>query len=205
MDLNASARQAARQRWMEKDANYRSASLKFWNKETTGQRGLNTAAIGFSRAMSNDLQRALYVQGQSRQQYENLFTKFYAQGGDMVGKQEGRSRTAGRKGLLALTRVRGALNNAVRNEYGANMARRQQARLRQYQAARAKAINAIGVRPEYGAPVLMPPSNRLGGALQLASTALSIATPFLPGGGIHTLFTQGGSQLAPLQAFAPIV
>ena len=205
MDLNASARQQAKKRWMEKDANYRSACLKFWNRETTGQRGLNTATIGFSRAMSNDLQRALYVQGQARQQYETTFAKYYAQGGDIIGKQEGRSRTAGRKGLLALTRVRGALNNALRNEYGANMARRQQARLRQYQAARAKAINAIGVRPEYGAPVLMPPSNRLGGALQLASQALSIATPFLPGGGIHTLFTQSGSQLAPLQAFAPIV
>ena len=205
MDKNAGDRMAARQRWMEKDANYRSASLKFWNKETTGQRGLNTATIGFSRAMSNDLQRALYVQGQARQQYETTFAKYYAQGGDIIGKQEGRSRTAGRKGLLALTRVRGALNNAVRNEYGANMARRQQARLRQYQAARAKSINAIGVRPEYGAPGLMPPSNRLGGALQLASQALSIATPFLPGGGIHTLFTQSGSQLAPLQAFAPIV
>ena len=198
MDLNASARQQAKQRWMEKDANYRSASLKFWNKETTGQRGLNTATIGFSRAMSNDLQRALYVQGQARQQYETTFAKYFAQGGDIIGKQEGRSRTAGRKGLLALTRARGALNNAVRNEYGANMARRQQARLRQYQAARAKAINAIGVRPEYGAPVLMPPSNRLGGALQLASQALSIATPFLPGGGIHTLLTKQAAE-APLK------
>ena len=175
MDANAGARMAARQRWMEKDANYRSASLKFWNKETTGQRGLNTATIGFSRAMSNDLQRALYVQGQARQQYESAFAKYFAQGGDIVGKQEGRSRTAGRKGLLALTRARGALNNAVRNEYGPNMSRRQQARLRQYQVARAKAINSIGVRPEYGAPVLMPPTNRLGGALQLATQAVSLA------------------------------
>ncbi len=190
MDLNASARQQAKQRWMEKDANYRSASLKFWNRETTGQRGLNTATIGFSRAMSNDLQRALYVQGQARQQYETLFSKFYAQGGDMRGKQEGRSRTAGRKGLLALTRARGALNNAVRNEYGPNMARRYQARLRQYQSARAKAINAIGVRPEYGAPVLMPPSNRLGGALQIASQIASLYTTISgfsgPGGGFDT-------------------
>ena len=186
MDLNASARQAARQRWMEKDANYRSASLKFWNRETTGQRGLNTATIGFSRAMSNDLQRALYVQGQSRQQYENLFTKFYAQGGDMVGKQEGRSRTAGRKGLLALTRARGALNNAVRNEYGPNMARRYQARLRQYQGARAKAVNAVGVRPEYGAPVLMPPTNRLGGALQIASQIAGLVSAFNGLGGANT-------------------
>ena len=198
MDLNAGARQQARQRWMEKDANYRSASLKFWNRETTGQRGLNTATIGFSRAMSNDLQRALYVQGQARQQYENAFAKFYSQGGDMVGKQEGRSRTAGRKGILALTRVRGALNNAVRNEYGPNMARRYQARLKRFGSEKAKAINAIGVRPEYGAPVLMPPSNRLGGALQIASTALSIATPFLPGGGIHTLLTKQAAE-APLR------
>ena len=186
MDLNASARQQAKQRWMEKDANYRSASLKFWNRETTGQRGLNTATIGFSRAMSNDLQRALYVQGQSRQQYENLFTKFYAQGGDMVGKQEGRSRTAGRKGLLALTRARGALNNAVRNEYGPNMARRYQARLRQYQGARAKAVNSVGVRPEYGAPVLMPPTNRLGGALQIASQIAGLVSAFNGLGGANT-------------------
>ncbi len=190
MDANAGARMAARQRWMEKDANYRSASLKFWNKETTGQRGLNTATIGFSRAMSNDLQRALYVQGQARQQYESAFTKYFAQGGDIVGKQEGRSRTAGRKGLLALTRARGALNNAVRNEYGPNMARRQQARLRQYQVARAKAINSIGVRPEYGAPVLMPPTNRLGGALQLATQTVSLASG-LGVGNAQGIFTGG--------------
>ena len=192
MDLNASARQQARQRWMEKDANYRSASLKFWNKETTGQRGLNTATIGFSRAMSNDLQRALYVQGQARQQYETTFANYFAKGGDIVGKQEGRSRTAGRKGLLALTRVRGALNNAVRNEYGVNMARRQQARLKMFQSQKAKAINSIGVRPEYGAPVLMPPSNRLGGALQIATQVASLGS---------TQFTSGGSTIFEMLGF----
>ena len=62
------------------------------------------------------------------------------------------------------------------------MARRQQARLRQYQAARAKAINSIGVRPEYGAPVLMPPSNRLGGALQIATQVASLGSTQLAGG-----------------------
>lgn len=190
MDLNASARQQAKQRWMEKDANYRSASLKFWNRETTGQRGLNTATIGFSRALSNDLQRALYVQGQARQQYESAFAKFYSQGGDIKGKEGGRSRTAGRKGLLALTRVRGALNNAVRNEYGPNMARRYQARLKMYQSQKAKVVNAIGVRPEYGAPVLMPPSNRLGGALQIATQVASLGS-MTPTGG-DTIFKMLG-------------
>lgn len=190
-DLNAGSRRAARQRWMEKDANFRSASLKFWNRETTGQRGLNTATIGLSKGFSNDLQRALYVQGKSRQQYENVFAKYWAEGGDIKAKQGGRSRTAGRKGLLALTRARGMLNNAVRNEFGPNMARRTQARLHQYGTVKAKAINAIGVRPEYGAPVLMPPSNRLGGALQLASQILSIGS-FAPTSSGKTIFQHMG-------------
>ena len=176
VDANAAARNAAKQRWLEKDANFRSASLKFWNRETSAQRGLESATLGYSRALSNDFQRALYIQGQARQQYESAVAKFLAEGGDMKAREGGRSRTAGRKGVLALTRARGALNNAVRQEFGANMARRQQARLRQYQTYRAKAIESVGARPEYGAPVLMPPSDRLSGALSIASSMISIAS-----------------------------
>ena len=45
----------------------------------------------------------------------------------------------------------------------------------------------------------MPPTNRLGGALQVASTALSVATPFLPGGGIHKLFTPKVTDLTDIK------
>ena len=40
MDANAGARRAARERWMQKDAKYRSQSLKFWNRETSAVRGM---------------------------------------------------------------------------------------------------------------------------------------------------------------------
>ena len=56
MDANAAARNAARQRWMEKDAKYRSDSLKFFNKETSAQRGMQRVATGYSKAISNDYQ-----------------------------------------------------------------------------------------------------------------------------------------------------
>ena len=54
------------------------------------------------------------------------------------------------------------------------MARRFTARKREYQVGLAKIRNTVGVRPEYGAPVLMPPSDRLSGALSIASQVMSI-------------------------------
>ena len=76
VDANAAARNAAKQRWMEKDARYRSESLKFFNRETTAQRGLALAAKGYSRDISDDYQRALYVQGRARAQYESVYMKY---------------------------------------------------------------------------------------------------------------------------------
>ena len=67
MDANAAARNAARQRWMEKDAKYKSESLKFWNREAQAVKNQNLAARGLSRAISNDYQNALYVQGKARE------------------------------------------------------------------------------------------------------------------------------------------
>ena len=65
VDANAAARNAAKQRWMEKDAKYRSESLKFFNREAQAVRGMQRIGTGFSRAISNDYQRARYVQGQA--------------------------------------------------------------------------------------------------------------------------------------------
>ena len=79
MDANASARMQARQRWMEKDAKFRSDSLKFWNRETSAQRGMDRAATGYSRGISDDYQRALYVQGQGRQAYQQGYIKYLKQ------------------------------------------------------------------------------------------------------------------------------
>ena len=174
VDANAAARNAARQRWMEKDAKYRSESLKFWNRETSAVRGMQRAATGYSRAISNDYQRALYVQGQARKAYQAGFIKYQQTKGSV--DEGGRDRRARSKGLVALTRARGQLENAVQKEFGVQMQRRYRARLLQKQNFQAKTREALGIRPEYGAPVLMPPSDRLSGALSIASSVISIAS-----------------------------
>jgi len=188
VDANAAARNAARQRWMEKDAKYRSESLKFWNRETSAVRGMQRAATGYSRAISNDYQRALYVQGQARKAYQAGFIKYQQTKGSV--DEGGRDRRAKRKGLVALTRARGQLDNAVQKEFGVQMQRRYRARLLKMQNFQAQTREALGIRPEYGAPVLMPPSDRLSGALSIASSVISIAS------GLQGLGAFGGAKSA---------
>ena len=173
VDANAAARNAARQRWMEKDAKYRSESLKYWNRETSAVRGMQRAATGYSRAISNDYQRALYVQGQARKAYQAGFIKYQQTKGSV--DEGGRDRRAKKKGLVALTRARGQLDNAVQKEFGVQMQRRYRARLLKMQNFQAKTRQSLGIRPEYGAPVMMPPSDRLSGALSIAGSVISIA------------------------------
>ena len=174
VDANAAARNAARQRWMEKDAKYRSESLKFWNRETSAVRGMQRAATGYSRAISNDYQRALYVQGQARKAYQAGFIKYQQTKGSV--DEGGRDRRARSKGLVALTRARGQLETAVQKEFGVQMQRRYRARLLKMQNFQAQTRQSLGIRPEYGAPVLMPPSDRLSGALSIASQVIGIVS-----------------------------
>ena len=188
VDANAAARNAARQRWMEKDAKYRSESLKYWNRETSAIRGMQRAATGYSRAISNDYQRALYVQGQARKAYQAGFIKYQQTKGSV--DEGGRDRRAKRKGLVALTRARGQLDNAVQKEFGIQMQRRYRARLLKMQSVQAKTRESLGIRPEYGAPVMMPPSDRLSGALSIAGSIISIA------GGLKGLGAFGGVKSA---------
>ena len=64
---------------------------------------------------------------------------------------------------------------------------------RRFLAANARARESLGVPAAYGAPVMMPPTNRLGGALQIASQVASIYSGF--GGGPLSF---GGPKLGPL-------
>ena len=178
VDANASARNAAKQRWLQKDAKYRSESLKFFNREAQAVRKKGENTRGYSIEISNDLERARYVQGQALKAYEKGFISYQTNKATAQARQAGRSRTAGRASMLGLLRSQGTLESSVRNEFGINMQRRYRARLAKLQNEQAKAINTLGVRPEYGAPVLMPPSDRLSGALQIASQVASIVSGF---------------------------
>ena len=178
VDANASARQAAKQRWMEKDAKYRSESLKYFNREAQAVRKKGENTRGYSIEISNDLERARYVQGQALKAYEKGFISYQSNKASAIGKQAGRSRTAGRASMLGLLRSQGTLEASVRNEFGINMQRRYRARLAKLQNQQAQARNTLGVKPEYGAPVLMPPSDRLSGALSIASQIAGIVSGF---------------------------
>ena len=193
VDANASARHAAKQRWMEKDAKYRSDSLKYFNRETAAERGMQRTATGYSRAISNDYQRALYTQGKARRQYEKGYIKYLKSKGTVDEGGRARRRTTG---LREITAMKGALENAVAYEFGPNMQRRYRARLTQMQNQQAKVRNNLGLLPEYGAPVLMPPSDRLSGALSIASQIASIVGAFKGLGGANT--TQLDYQINPI-------
>ena len=185
VDANAGARYAARQRQMEKEAKYQSDSLKFWNRETSAVKGMQRVATGYSRSISDDYQRALYAQGQARRNYESGYIK-YLQAKQTVD-EGGRSRRRS-TGRVAILRAKGALDNAVREEFGTQMQRRYRGRLLQMQTEQSKVRNKLGIRPEYGAPVLMPPSDRLSGALSIASQVAGIYSGF---GGTNILETLG--------------
>ena len=75
--------------------------------------------------------------------------------------QGGRARSFRRSGeLMNLLFAKGALRNKVRNQYGRNQALNYQRNLRKKQSMDAKNRKTLGFTPEYGAPVLMPPSDR---------------------------------------------
>ena len=58
------------------------------------------------------------------------------------------------------------------------MAYFQEGARRKYLSSNAAAREALGVPPAYGAPVMMPPTNRLGGALSILSSVASIYSGF---------------------------
>ena len=58
------------------------------------------------------------------------------------------------------------------------MQRRYRGRLLKLQGVQASVRNKLGLTPEYGAPVLMPPSDRLSGALSIASQVAGIYSGF---------------------------
>ena len=175
VDANAGARAAARARAAEKDARFKSESLKFWNRETTLERTQNQNVIGLSRDQSDAYAQALATQGKGRRTVEDAAKAYFTK---MQSNEGGRSRRYGKLKYLELLQKNADVEATVQNVFGRNMAYSQEGIKRVFQAKQASAREALGIRPEYGAPVMMPPTNRLGGALQIASQIAGIYSAF---------------------------
>ena len=157
-DANAGARFQAKQKWLDKNAKYRSEGLKYFNREAGYKKSLQDNVIGFSRATSDAYSKAVYARGSAMKQTESLMKNYFRK---QKVNQGGRSRSFGRSAeLMNLLFAKGALRNKVRNQYGRNQALNYQRNLRKKQSMDAKNRKTLGFTPEYGAPVMMPPSDR---------------------------------------------
>ena len=176
VDANAGLRAQQRQQAREKDAIFAQEKLKFYNKETQLERAQNRNVIGFSRDRSDAYAKALAAQGKGRKQLENAARRYFRSKGTV--DEGGRSRrfgVANYQGLLAAqSEVEGVLDNVL----GRNMAYAREGARRKFQMQNARAREALGIPASYGAPVMLSPTNRLGGALQIASQVASIASGF---------------------------
>jgi len=173
VDANAGIRAQARARAAEKDARYYSEGLKFFNREVTLERTQQQNVIGLSRDQSDAYAQAISTIGKGRKRVEDAARAYFA---TMPVNEGGRSRTFGKQKYLALLSKNAEVEGVIQNVLGRNQAYAQQGIKRVFQSKQAAAREALGIRPEYGAPVVMPPTNRLGGALNIAGQVLGIAS-----------------------------
>ena len=175
VDANAGARAQARAQAAAKDARYKSDALKFFNREVTLERTQQQNIIGLTKDQSDAYAQALATQGKGRRTVEDAAKAYFTK---MQSDEGGRSRRFGKLRYLELLQKNADVEATVQNVFGRNMAYSQEGIKRVFQAKQASAREALGTRPEYGAPVMMPPTNRLGGALQIASQIAGIVSAF---------------------------
>ena len=151
-------RYQAKQKWLEKNFKYKSEGNKYHNREAGYKKSLNDNVIGFSRATSDAYSKAIYARGSAMKQTESLMKNYFKK---QKSAQAGRSRSYRRSGaLMQLLFAKGQLRNKIRNKFGRDQALAYQGNLRKKQSMDAKNRKTLGFTPEYGAPVMMPPSDR---------------------------------------------
>ena len=173
VDANAGVRAAAREKAAQKDAIFAQEGLKFFNKETTLKRTQNQNILGYSRDISDAMAGAIAQIGEGRQRVEDATRAYLASKSVNEG---GRSRRFGLRKYQQLLAKRQEVDSVINNILGRNLAYTQEQSKRKFQVAQAGAREALGIPAAYGAPVMLPPTNRLGGALQIASQVVGIAT-----------------------------
>ena len=175
VDANAGARAAAKQKKLEKDAVFQQKRLQFFNKETTFARTLDRNVLGYSRSQADARSRAMQVQGKGRAARQNAVAKYFR---TKKVNEGGRSRKFGRAQYQSLLQKEAQIERMVNDAFGRDMAAMQTINQRRFLAANAKARENLGVPASYGAPVMMPPSDRLSGALGIASQVAGIVSAF---------------------------
>ena len=193
VDANAGIRAQQRQRAREKDAIFAQEALKFYNKETQLARTQNRNVIGLSRDQADAYAGALAAIGKGRKQNERAAMAYFRQKSTVnEGNRSRRFGSATYQGYLA---AQSEVESVLDNVLGRNLAYAQEGARRKFQAAQARGREALGIPAAYGAPVMLSPSNRLGGALQIASQVAGIVSTF---SGLGFGFGGGVSGIGPV-------
>lgn len=183
MDLNAGAREAARQEKQKKDAAFGAARAEFHGKENTLAIAQSANVVGYTKDMSDAYAQVVSTIGKGRAAIEDATKAFLA---SQKVNEGGRSAKFGRNTYLTLLQKTNEVESVIDTLLGRNMGYVQEGARRKFTMANAEAREALGLVPQYGAPVMMPPTNRLGGALQIGTSLLGVASS------MATIGAQGG-------------
>ena len=171
VDANAGARAQARAQAQKQDAVHRQRALSFWNREAQFKRNLDRSVIGLSRDQSDIYQNALYQAGAGRLAGQKAYTNYLR---TKKVNEGGRARKYGKAQKKALLAKKANVEGVLNRIYGQQGALKQQQALRSFRSFRGKAREKMGLPAQPPPPVMMPPSNRLGGALSIIQSGLSI-------------------------------
>jgi len=146
----------------KKLSQYQSEQLKYWNRETSYVRGKHRIGTGLSRAQSDAYSKAMATLGVART-YQADYAREAAgivrhQDESGVGRSNRRNLGKYQKILAKQAQIESSINNA----FGRNYDTLHQGLTRNYQNQLADNREALGIRPEFGAPVFMPPKDKAG-------------------------------------------
>ena len=181
-DPNRGIRMQAKIEKMKKDTAYHSASLKYWNREAGVKRRQGGLTRGLSRSKSDAYSKALWALGKGRLAQEAIERKKarVSRYADRTGvSRSNRYNVAAYKKILDQQRQ---IESSINTTFGRNMDIAHQMIKRNHLTQVAKNRASLGSRPEYGAPVMMPPKDTAGQMFANIQMGLSIASLFAPGG-----------------------
>jgi|TARA_R100000084_G_C4638551_1_gene142461 hypothetical protein len=172
VDANAGARAQARAEAKKQDAIHRQRALSFWNRETQFARNLDRSVIGLSRDQSDIRQNILYQTGAGRLAQQKAYAAYLR---SRKANEGGRAKSFGRSALTKYLQTKAGIEGVVTTVAGRQAAQKQSQAMRSFRSFQARAREKLGLPAQPPPPVMLPPTNRLGGALSLAQSGLSIA------------------------------
>ena len=182
-DPNAGARAAAREKHRQKMFNYKSDSVKYWNKETDFKNKKQfIQGIGESRQLS-DIRQAVEQKRAAGLSGKEQLARKYASA--QYVNEGGGARSAGRNKYLELLNAESKIDAGIAKLAGRGQGILLEGQSRTRSQMLAKNLKGLGVRPEFGAAVTMPGRDTGAQVMGAVSTALSIASLFAAGSDVR--------------------